>query len=150
MNERHRTVNAKIDNAEIAGRFARIANQFCSMIDSAANMERTDLLLKIYRLLPKLIDEAISLPDVAPSDSDDPIEENSLPASRQHARRSTQEWGQPNNLLKENLREWDQYWQVFDPTEDNKALSGTLAAEHATSYGNLTKGPHFRKLHQLR
>jgi hypothetical protein len=74
-------VNAVIDNAEIAGRFAGIASKFCSLVDSAANMERTDLLVQIYRILPKLIDEAISLPDVAPSDSDDPIEESSLPAS---------------------------------------------------------------------
>jgi hypothetical protein len=148
MNERHRKVNAVVDNAEIAGRFAGIASQFCSLVDSAANMKRTDLLLKIYRILPKLIDAAISLPDVAPSDSDDPIEENSLPASRQHARRSTQEWGQLYNLLKEKLGDWDQYWQVFDPTEDKEALSGTLADDIADIYGDLNEGLNLREMHQ--
>ena len=38
-------------------------------------MERSDLLLQIYQILPKLIDKAISLPDVKLSNSDDPIEE---------------------------------------------------------------------------
>jgi Domain of unknown function (DUF5063) len=141
-------VNAVIDNAEIAGRFAGIANRFCSVVDSAANMERTDLLLKIYQILPKLIDEAISLPDVGPSDSDDPIEENSLPASRPNARQSKQEWSQLYNLLKDKLGDWDQYWQVFDPTEDKEALSGTLADDVADIYRDLKEGLTLRETHQ--
>ena len=44
-------------------------------------MGRTDLLLQIYRILPKLIDEAISLPDVKLSDNGDPIEGDKQQAS---------------------------------------------------------------------
>jgi hypothetical protein len=73
-------MNTVADNAETAGRFAVVANRFCSVVDSASSMERTDLLLQIYRILPKLIDEAISLPDVRLSDGDDTAEGNSQPA----------------------------------------------------------------------
>jgi len=74
-------MNTVADNAEIAGCFAVVANRFCSVVDSASSIERTDLLLQIYRILPKLVDEAISLPDVRLSDGDDPAE-GFTPAAR--------------------------------------------------------------------
>jgi hypothetical protein len=133
-------MNTLADNAEIAGRFAVVANRFCSVVDSASRMERTDLLLQIYRILPKLIDEAISLPDVKLSDSDDPIGGSGQPAFRANVGRSVQEWGQLYNLLKEKLGDWDRYWQVFDPTEDDEAIFGTLADDIADIYRDLKEG----------
>jgi len=133
-------MNTVADNAAIAGRFAVVANRFCSVVDSASSMERTDLLLQIYRILPKLIDEAISLPDVKLSDSDDPIEGSGQPAFPANVRQSVQEWGQLYNLLKEKLGDWDRYWQVFDPTEDDKAIFGTLADDIADIYRDLKEG----------
>jgi hypothetical protein len=137
------------DNAEIAGRFAAIANRFCSVVDSASSVERTDLLLQIYRILPKLIDEAISLPDVKLSDSDDAIEGSTQRASRANVRRSAQEWRQLYNLLKEKLGDWDRYWQVFDPTEDHEAISGTLSDDIADIYGDLKKGLVLIEMHEV-
>src|ERR1700694_781163 len=122
-------MNTVADNSEIAGRFAVIANRFCSVVDSASSMERTDLLLQIYRILPKLIDEAISLPDVKLSDNRDPIEGDKQSAFQANVKQSVQEWGQLYNLLKEKLGDWERYWQGFDPTEDNEAIFGT-SAEH--------------------
>jgi hypothetical protein len=103
-------------------------------------MERSDLLLQIYQILPKLIDKAISLPDVKLSNSDDPIEESGQPAVRANVRQSVQEWGQLYNLLKEKLGDWDRYWQVFDPTEDDEAIFGTLADDIADVYRDLKEG----------
>jgi|ERR1039458_8062931 hypothetical protein len=142
-------MNTVSDNAEVVSRFAGIANRFCSVVDFSSSMERTDLLLQIYRILPKLIDEAISLPDVKLSDSDDPIEGNSKPAFRVNARQSEQEWGQLYNLLKEKLADWDRYWQVFDPTEDKEALSGTLADDIADIYRDLKEGLVSSEAHQV-
>lgn len=133
-------MNTVADIAEIAGRFAVVANRFCSVVDSASSIERTDFLLQIYRTLPKLIDEAISLPDVKLSDSDDPIEGSGQPALRANVRQSVQEWGQLYNLLKEKLGDWDRYWQVFDPTEDDEAIFGTLADDMADIYRDLKEG----------
>ena len=125
-------MNTAADNAEIAGRFAGIANRFCSVVDSASSMERSDLLLEVYRTLPKLIDEAISLPDVKPGDSEDPI--------KRSVRQGVQEWSELYNLLKEKLGDWDRYWQVFDPTEDDEAIFGSLADDIADTYRDLKKG----------
>lgn len=133
-------MNTLADNAEIAARFAVVANRFCSVVDSASSTERADLLLQIYRILPKLIDEAISLPDVRLSDSDDQVEGSGQPAFRANVRPSVQEWGQLYNLLKEKLGDWDRYWQVFDPTEDDEAIFGTLADDIADIYRDLKEG----------
>jgi hypothetical protein len=133
-------MNAVAGNAEIASRFAVVANRFCSVVDSASSMERTDLLLQIYRILPKLIDEAMSLPDVKPSDSDDPVEGSGQPAFQANVRQSVQEWGQLYNLLKEKLGDWDRYRQVFDPTRDDEAIFGTLADDIADIYRDLKEG----------
>jgi hypothetical protein len=133
-------MNTLADNNEVADRFAIIANKFCSVVDSASSIERTDLLLQIYRILPKLIDEAISLPDVRLNDSDDPIEANSQPAFGAQVRLGEREWLDLYNLLKERLGDWDRYWQVFDPTEDDEAVFGTLADDIADIYRDLKEG----------
>ncbi len=133
-------MNTVADNAEIASRFARIANQFCSLVDSALNLERADLLLQIYRILPKLIDEAISLPDLELSDNDEPNEEDGQPGSSTNARQSLQQWDQLYRLLKEKLGDWDRYSQMFDPTMDDKAISGSLADDIADIYRDVKEG----------
>lgn len=141
-------MNASADNTEVADRFAATANRFCSVVDSASSMERTALLTQIYRILPKLIDEAIGLPDVKLGDNDDPAEGNSQLALLTNARQSQQEWGQLYDSLKEKLGDWETYWQVFDPTEDNEALPGTLADDIADIYRDLKEGLVRRKAHQ--
>jgi hypothetical protein len=38
-----------------------------------------------------------------------------------------QEWDRLYNSLKEGLGDWNLYHQVFDPTQDNKAIFGSLS-----------------------
>jgi hypothetical protein len=80
---------------------------------------------RIYRILPKVIDEAISMPEVESSDS---------------PRKKSQEWDGLYNSLKEKLGDWNPYHQVFDPTQDNEAIFGSLADDIADIYGDLKKG----------
>jgi hypothetical protein len=49
------------DNAEIADRFGVVAKRFCSTVDSTSNMDRAEFVTQIYRILPKLIDQAIEM-----------------------------------------------------------------------------------------
>jgi len=56
------------------------------------------------------------------------------------ARIGHEEWNQLYNALKEKLGDWDLYWQVFDPTKDNKAIYGTLADDIADIYRDLKNG----------
>ena len=53
---------------EISDRFAALAEQFCTIFDDAPTMDRSDFLAQIYRLLPRLIAEAVSLPETERAD----------------------------------------------------------------------------------
>jgi len=119
-------------NSELANRFAAVASQFCSIVESANTFERMGFAVEIYRLLPKLIDEAIGLPDVATGDSPEVIE--------QSIRQGNEEWNRLYTLLKEKLGEWDAYRNVFDPTRDTEAICGSLADDIADIYRDLNEG----------
>lgn len=135
------SMNDVTDIGKAADRFSAVAHRFCAVVDSAAGFEKKELLSQFYPILPKLIDEAIHLPDVELSDSDEQIEKKTSGASRRMAtRQSQQEWGQLYNLLKERLGDWDLYWQVFDPTEDSEAIYGSLADDLADIYRDVKEG----------
>jgi Domain of unknown function (DUF5063) len=136
---------------KIASRFGVLANKFCAVIDSASNIQRAELLVKVYRMLPTLIGEAMHLPDVESRDNDgQKIEANSsrglLAGAGQHQR----EWENLYNSMKENLGDWDSYYKVFDPTQDKEALFGTLADDIADIYLDLKEGLPFMETHPAR
>ncbi len=107
------------ETALIADRFSAIANQFCSVVDSASSLDRTELLSKLYRILPVLISEAIGLPDV--SRDDDELQETTRRGFSVKGLIEP-EWSELYNFLKEKLGDWDPYRQVFDPTQDSEAV----------------------------
>lgn len=119
------------NNAEVAERFGLAATRFCSIVDSASHMDRGEFVAQIYRVLPKLIDQAIEMPDVEGSDRQ---QQKSSPKVRYA------EWEQLYNSLKEKLGDWDLYHQVFDPTHDNEAIVGTLADDIADIFDDLKEG----------
>jgi hypothetical protein len=141
-------MSTRDDNTEIADRFGVVAKQFCSIVDSASSLERADLLVKTYRILPALIGEAIGLPDVKLDDSDNQVEGMSTPASGVNVRLSSHEWDQLYNLLKEKLGGWNLYRQVFDPIEDKEAICGSLAEDIADIYRDLREGLVLKETHQ--
>jgi len=123
------------DIQESASQFSRVAEQFCSTVDAAFEMNRKDFLVRIYSLLPKLINEAIQLPSISLSDDDEPSD-----AEKIFTRMNEQEWGELYQSLKKHLGEWDLYWQVFDPTTDREADAGSLADDLADTYRDLKEG----------
>jgi hypothetical protein len=131
-------MNATKNNVELVDDFAALARRFCSVVDSAASLERADFLARIYPLLPRLIGEAIGMPDVELSDTDKRVEGNT--PSSENSRQAQPEWEQLYNLLKEKLGGWDLYRQVFDPTQDSEAIVGSLADDIADIYLDLKKG----------
>jgi len=118
------------NNREIVDRFRVVASQFCSAVDSAPSMDRAELLLEIYRILPTLIHEAVGLPKVESDDNPPPS----------NARLSHQQWDKLYNALKKILGDWDLYRQVFDPVKDQGAILGTLADDLADIYCDLKEG----------
>jgi hypothetical protein len=132
--------------AQVANRFCAIANQFCAVVDSAPAIDRTELLTKIYRILPALIGEAIALPSVS-RDDDDEREESSRRGSDVR-QLSQQEWDRLYNFLKEKLGDWNLYHRVFDPTEDSESIFGSLADDIADIYRDLKGGLALREARQ--
>jgi hypothetical protein len=133
-------MNTPPNNEVGANRFASVAQHFCSVVDSAANLDRIELLLQVYRILPQLISEAISLPNVELNDDESQEQEKRKSVARARARLSDAQWGQLYELLKEKLGDWNLYWQVWNPTKDNEAIHGSLADDIADIYRDVKEG----------
>lgn len=144
-------MNAVPDNAEVAGRFGAVAKRFCAIVDSAPGLNRTDLLMQIYRILPQLIGEAISLPNLESSDGDDEDEESEeelvgkfkesvLRAEADSLSYVASEWRPLYVSLQKKLGDWDLYREVFDPTKDTETVCGSLADDIADIYHDLKEG----------
>lgn len=141
-------MNIAPNNEEAANRFCLIAQQFCAVVDSAPNLERIELLIRIFPLLPQLIGEAICLPDVGLSDCTIPEVELAHSSARERARSKGAQWGQLYNLLTAKLGDWNPYWQVFDPTKEQEAIYGSLADDIADIYRDLKDGVILSESHQ--
>jgi len=135
-------------NAEVAGRFGGVAQEFCSAVEFASKTDRTNLLANVYRVLPRLISEAISLPSVEATDEGDATEGPDQSPSHPSVRMTDEQWGQLYNQLKEKLGDWDLYRQVFDPTTDKEADCGSLADDIADIYRDLKEGLVLGEMHQ--
>jgi hypothetical protein len=128
------------NSAELADRFGSIAQDFCSVVDSAPGLDRTELLLQIYRKLPRLIGEAIILPEVEISDDQSPEGEKRWSLARARVQMSDKQWRELYDSLGEKLGDWDLYLQVFDPTSDKEAIQASLADDIADIYRDLKYG----------
>src|SRR5215467_5968665 len=101
----------------IADDFAALASAFCSTVDRAETLDRTDFLIQTYRSLPKLIDAALSLPDVSPTRRRE--SRSGAMSNEEHQRRF--------NALQKKLADWDLHHVVFDPIKDTEAVPHVLS-----------------------
>ena len=58
---RFQSMNIQDDNSVVVNRFCLVAQQFCSLVDSAVTLDKTEFLVQVYRMLSELIGEAIRL-----------------------------------------------------------------------------------------
>jgi hypothetical protein len=125
-------MDQRLDYVEIAKQFSVTVRRFCKIVESAPTLEKNQLLVQIYQILPELIGQAIHLPDVELSDEEDP--------NRVDSRGFHEQWKELFDLLQEKLGDADLYWQLLDPTMDSKTGAGLLADDLADIYGNLKEG----------
>jgi hypothetical protein len=128
------------NNAEAANRFASVAQEFCSAIDSAPKLDRSELLVHVYGILPHLISEAIRLPNLELNDDEGQEDEIRKSHARAKVRLSDARFGQLYESLKLKLGDLNLYWEVWDPTRDNEAIHGSLADDFADIYRDLKEG----------
>lgn len=126
--------------AGVVNRFGLIAQQYCSLVDSRSALGKSEFLLQVYRMLPKLIAEAIRLPLVNFGDDENEVQEAAINQIRAKTEMRQREWEQLYDSLKEQLGDWGLCWQVFDPRKDNEAIRGSLADDIADIYRELEDG----------
>jgi hypothetical protein len=141
-------MNLAPNNSEVATRFGSVAQRFCAVVDSAPSLDRIEFLMQVYRILPQLIGEAISLPNIELNDDENQEEERRKWAVRARAGLTEPQWVQLYPLLKDKLGDWDLYWQVFDPTTDSEAIRGSLADDIADTCRDLKEGIILSETHQ--
>ncbi|MGH9741438.1 MAG: DUF5063 domain-containing protein [Candidatus Acidiferrum sp.] len=140
-------MNSRDANSEAADRFGLIAQRFCSLVDSAITMGKTEFSVELYRILPDLIAEAIRLPEVELHEMDSNQESNTRKLRAKAAMRDD-DWRKLYNSLTEKLGDWNLYWQVFDPTKDDEAIHGSLADDVADIYRDLKPGIYLKGIDQ--
>ncbi|MBZ5693856.1 MAG: DUF5063 domain-containing protein [Acidobacteriia bacterium] len=135
------------DYAEVVERFGAVAERYCAIVDAAAQMDKTQLLLQVYRILPELIGGAIRLPDTDPwrrNEPDDPNEPVDLGQESSRPRIDVEmeykTWQNLYELLQEKLGDSNLYWEVFDPVKETEAIQGSLADDIAGIYRDLNDG----------
>lgn len=122
-------------------RFARVAERYCGIVDAAAHLEKEQILLQVYRILPELISEAILLRDTDPfeREKEDTQDDHLSPAAPDMSI-SHKEWQDLYHVLQKKLGDTDTYWTVFDPTKDQDVVCGSLSDDIADIYRDLKKG----------
>jgi hypothetical protein len=112
-------------------------------VDSRASLHKTEFLLRIYRILPELMAEAVRLPEVRFVKRRKASTKNQtfrqMFANERRSRRY-QEWHRLFNSLKKKLGDWEGHRLVFDPTRDDEAVRGSLADDIASIYLDLKNG----------
>lgn len=110
-------------------RFAAIAEQYCKLIESRVRTSQDAFLRKLLRLLPTLIAAGASLPDVRP--------ETEHPLDRVVAQ---EQWSALYESLGKKFGKHNLYWQVYDPTKEEKPTPSSLADDLADIYCDLKSG----------
>lgn len=135
-------------NREVADRFGSVATRFCEIVDSASGLEKTELLLRIYRALPGLIGAAMELPAVEPMDGS--VEEMKRKGALiAQTRMSDAEWQRLYSLLKSKLGESHLYSSVFDPAKNKEANPASLADDVADIYRDLRESSLLNKARSI-
>lgn len=133
-------MNIQVSYAGEVNRFGPVAQQHCSLVDSRSALDRSELLLQVYRMLTELIPAASRLPLVSSGNDENEKQKATIRNIRSETKMKQQDWGQLYDPLKEKLGDWDLYWMAFDPRTDNEAIHGSLADDIADIYRDLKDG----------
>jgi hypothetical protein len=127
--------------AEVAEHFRAIAQKYCDIVDSSSQLEKSELLARIYEILPALIDAAIHLPDAGTlvDDAEDEQNENSQHVNPTLSPKG-RAWDELYPSLKKRLGDADTYRMVFNAARNNEAIHGSLAGDIADIYRDLKDG----------
>jgi len=108
----------KSDNVELIERFRAAARKFIEEVDSAPQIDTEPFLANVGRSMAELYWVALTLPDVQPET--DGTDETPF---------QTETWGKLRHSLQEKIGPLDTYWEIFDSTEKQEPVQGSLAGD---------------------
>jgi len=114
------------DNIELMHRFRAAATKFIEAVDSAPHLETEVFLANVSHSMAELYSVALSLPAVEPETT-----------GTDEARFGTDKWDELRRSLREKIGPLDTYWTIFDFTEKQEPVQGSLGRRHFGEYFDL-------------
>jgi hypothetical protein len=118
----------------VLDRFRAAAANFIQTVDSVAAMERDAFLPRLNHCLAELYSSALDLPVVQPDVTS--IDETPFAAEK---------WAELCNSLRDKIGPFDAYWGIFDSTENESPVQGTLAGDISEIYFDLNHILHLEE-----
>lgn len=123
------------DNIELMRKFRDAAKKFIETVDSAPHLETEAFLAILSHNMAELYCNALALPAVEPQTT------NSEGSAFQ-----SDKWDELRHSLKEKIGSLDTYWTVFDSTERQEPVQGSLAGDISEIYFDLKKSLHLEEI----
>jgi hypothetical protein len=123
------------DNIELMQRFRAAAMKFIEAVDSAPHLETEVFLVNVSHSMAELYSIALSLPAVEP----DTTGTDEAPIQRD-------KWDELHCSLKEKIGPLDTYWTIFDVTEKQEPVQGSLAGDISEIYFDLKQSLHLEEI----
>jgi hypothetical protein len=126
------------DERNAIERFPLVAEEYFRLIDDCGKLNRRQLVQELSVHLARLCEVAVRLPTVEPATEDI---DNTPEAVAAHP----EEWLRLSTSLREIFGPLDGYWELFDPTQKEEPLFGSLAIDIAEVYLDLKDALRLQK-----
>jgi hypothetical protein len=114
------------DNVEVKQRFRSAATKFVEAVDSAPHFETEVFLANVSHSMAELYSVALALPTVEPETTG--TDETAFQSDK---------WDELRRSLEKKIGTLNTYWTIFDFTEKQEPLQGSLAGDISEIYLDL-------------
>lgn len=114
------------DNVEVMQRFRAAATTFIEVVDSAPHFETEEFLANLSHSMAELYSVALALPSVEPEST-----------GPDDATFQSDKWDDLRRSLENKIGTFDTYWTIFDFTEKQEPVQGSLAGDISEIYFDL-------------
>lgn len=132
------TVSPQVQEA--GDHFAKLATEFCQLVDGRAEVPLIDFMIRMERLLARIYLEASELPVIdLPSELVDLRFNESLNNSKLAHNTGASEFHERMRLLASYLGKYNRYWQIVDPLydADHEPTEYSIAGDLSEIYDDL-------------
>lgn len=117
------------DNIEVMQRFRAAATKFIEDVDSAPHFETEVFLANVSHSMAELYSVALALPTVEPETTG--TDETPFQSDK---------WDELRRSLEKKIGALGMYWAIFDFTEKQEPVQGSLAGDISEIYFDLKEG----------